>query len=559
MSRHKPLKVLGALIGQLKNRKVTRVGFAYVIVSWIVMQVADVVVEALVLPSWSLTLITVLLILGFPISLILAWAYEITPKGIVRDTEGRTPSASANDASSDKPFIAVLPFEDMSPEGDLEYFCEGLAEEIIMTLCSTGSIHVATRMGSFEFGSKSANAAEIRRKLGVSAYLEGSVRKNGQNLRVAAQLIDAEHGYQFWSEQYDRRMEDILEIQTDLAHAVVKSLQLAGTIPELSPSSLCKNHQAYEFYLRGQGYFSRMTEISMKFAQQMFQKAIDIDPECGRGWAQLACTYACQFLYFHASKSHRDKALQFSKKALELAPDLAQSHVARGTVHTLFGEYSAADQEFQQATEISPFLFDAWYLNARCKVHQGDTEKAAELFEKAASLRPQDFQSQILLAAQLDKLGDEEASLTALREGLARAKANLELSPDDDRAWGLGAFALLKLGQNHEAEMWMNNCMLHATPCSASTYNAACFYAQKGELDKSMEYLENSIEAGIINKQWMLHDMDLDPLRELPGFHDIMAKVSCEPTVEEDRKYIPAAKTGELPVEPGLEGNKQLE
>jgi adenylate cyclase len=192
-------------------------------------------------------------------------------------------------------------------------------------------------------------------------------------------------------------------------------------------------------------------------------------------------------------------------------------------------------------------------------VHQGDTEKAAELFEKAASLRPQDFQSQILLAAQLDKLGDEEASLTALREGLARAKANLELSPDDDRAWGLGAFALLKLGQNHEAEMWMNNCMLHATPCSASTYNAACFYAQKGELDKSMDYLENSIEAGIINKQWMLHDMDLDPLRELPGFHDIMAKVSCEPTVEEDRKYIPAAKTGELPVEPGLEGNKQLE
>ena len=549
MSRRERLKGLGQFIGQLKNRKVVRVGFAYVVVSWIVMQVADITLEALVLPSWSLTLITVLLILGFPISLVLAWAYEITPKGIVRDTEGRTANPDSwtsppNNALSEIPYIAVLPFEDMSPEGDLEYFCEGLAEEIIMTLCSTGSIHVAARMGSFEFGSKSANAAEIGRKLGVSAYLEGSVRKNGHKLRVATQLIDVGRGCQIWSKQYDRRIEDTLEIQTKLAHAVVKSLQVAGTIPEPSASSMCENHQAYEFYLRGQGYFSRMTATGIKFARQMFQKAIDMDPECGRAWAQLACTYAFEFLYFQALKSSRDKALQLSKKALELAPGLVQSHIARGVAHTLFEEYSAADQEFQQAIEINPYSFDAWHLNARCKVHQGDTEKAAELFEKAASLRPDDFQSLILLAAQLHKLDDEEASLTALKEGLARMRTRLDLNPDDDRAWGLGAFALLRLGQDDEADTWMYNCIMYAKPCSASIYNAACFYAHKGELDKALDYLEKSVGAGIINKQWILHDMDLDPLRKLPRFNDIVAKVSREPTVGENRENIPAAKAG---------------
>ena len=552
MSQGRQLEVLGQFIGQLKNRKVVRVGFAYMVVSWIVMQVADVVLEALVVPSWSLTLITVLLILGFPIAVALAWAYEITPKGIVRDLEGRSSSASANSnlsarsASSnvvtpEKPSIAVLPFEDMSREGDLEYFCEGLSEEITMTLCSTGSIHVATRMGSFKFGSKGANAAKIGRKLGVSIFLEGSVRKTGDHLRVAAQLVDVEQGYQFWSGQYDRRVQDTLEVQTDIANAVVKSLQLASIIPELSTSDMCNNHQAYEFYLRGQGYFSRMTETNIKFARQMFQKAIDIHPECARAWAQLACTYACEFLYFHASKSYRDKAQKCSKKALELAPALARAHIARGTAYSLFGDYAAADQEFQQAIEINPYLFDAWYLNARCKVHQGDTEKAAKLFEKAASVRPEDFQSLILLAAQLHKLGDEEASFKALRVGLARVRVFLESNPDDDRAWGLGAFALLTLGQEDEADTWMNSSLKRAARCSASTYNAACFYARKGELEKSLDYLEMSIGAGVITKQWIVQDMDLDPVRKLPRFDGIVAKFPNVRTVEESRKYISAA------------------
>lgn len=547
MVQGRPLEALGQFIGQLKKRKVVRVGFAYVIVAWVVMQFADIAVEALILPTWSLTLVVILLILGLPVALVLAWAYEITPRGIVRDLEGRT--SAINDMSTwaslpqsvspEKPSIAVLPFEDMSREADLEYFCEGLAEEIIMTLSSTGAIRVADRMGSFEFGSKCASAAEIGRKLGVSAFLEGSVRKDGRRLRVAVQLVDVKQGYQLWSGQYDRRIEDMLDVQTDIAHGVVKSLQLTGTIPELSWRDMCKTQQAYEFYLRGRGYFSKMTKTNIRFARQMFQKVTDIDPECGLGWAQLACTYACEFLYFNASNDYRNKASIFSKKALDLAPELAQSHIARGTAYSLFGDYEAADREFQQAIEINPYLFDAWYLNARCKVHQGDSGKAVKLFEKAASLRPEDYQSPILQAAQLHKLGDEEASLSALREGLARARSFLEFNPDDDRAWGLGAFALLTLGQEDEADTWMKNCLRHAARCSASTYNAACFYARKGEFEKSLDFLEQSIGTGTISKQWIEQDTDLDTVRELPRFKEIMARYPNHQTTEESATQIP--------------------
>ena len=561
MTHASPQKVLDQIISQLKNRKVVRVGFAYVFVSWLVIQVADVTVEALVLPSWSLSLITILLMLGFPIALILAWAYEITPKGIVRDLEGRVSAASANpdpdnwsvssnDVKTENPTVAVLPLEDMSPEGNLGYFCKGLAEEITMTLCSTG-IHVATHLGSSKFVSKCANVAEIGRRLGVSAFLEGSVRKFGNNLRVTIQLVDVAQGYQLWSAQYDRQMVDILEIQTELAHLVVSSLQKAGSFLEHARGEMYSNQQAYEFYLRGQAYFSRLSRTNIRFAQKMFQKAIDSDPKCGRAWAQLACTYACDYLYFHASSDYRDRARQLSITALEIAPDRAQSHIARGVAHSLFAEYKAADREFQQAIELNPRLFDAWYMYARCKVHQKDPRQAVKLFEKAASVRPKDYQCLILQAAQLSKLGEEKASIAALREGLKRAKSFLELNPDDSRAWNLGAFALLTLGQDEEADIWMSNSLRRATRRSTLTYNAACFYAQKGELEKSLEFLEQCIGVGIITKQWIEHDMDLDPVRKFPRFEDIVARLPVEETREKDGENIPTAHTAPNDNEPG--------
>ena len=166
-------------------------------------------------------------------------------------------------------------------------------------------------------------------------------------------------------------------------------------------------------------------------------------------------------------------------------------------------------------------------------------------------MRPKDYQCLILQAAQLSKLGEEKASIAALREGLKRAKSFLELNPDDSRAWNLGAFALLTLGQDEEADIWMSNSLRRATRRSTLTYNAACFYAQKGELEKSLEFLEQCIGVGIITKQWIEHDMDLDPVRKFPRFEDIVARLPVEETGEKDGENIPTAHTAPNDNEPG--------
>lgn len=537
MTRNRIQASLARVISQLKNRKVVRVAVAYVVIAWIMMQVGDVTFEALSLPPWSLTLFIALVVLGFPIALALAWAYEITPSGIVRDTEGRgsiglAPSSSGHAAlfSGSAPLcLAVFPFEDMSREGDLEYFCEGLAEEIITILSHVRGVRVAARMGAFEFGAKSADIALIREKLGVAAFLEGSVRKEGAQLRVAAQVVESRDGMHIWSGEYDRPWNNILELQRSLANTIVKSFQFECNIPDLIDPDASLSHAADEFYLRGQGYLARLTPTNVLFARQMFQKAIDLDPECARAWALLACTHACEFMHFFATDEHREKARDLSIKALELAPSLVESQVARGVAHLICGEYAEADLRFDRALEIEPESFQAAYFKARSKVQQGEPKEAAELFGRAAAAKPTDFQCLILQSSQLWKLGAHDASVKALKAGLANVVRFLEINPDESRAWGLGAFALLRLGEEEKAEQWINHSLDCAPRHSTSTYNAACFYARKGESEKALDYLQQCAKVGIVTQKWVEHDADLDGLREHPRFADIVAGFPAEP------------------------------
>ena len=207
---------------QLQERKVIRVAVAYIVVGWIVMQVGEVTFESLGLPPWALTLMIVLVLLGFPIALVLAWAYEVTPEGIRKDSAGDSiDTAEGHDDEDDAvPSIAVLPFDDMSEEGNQGYFCEGIAEEILNALCKVANLRVASRMAAFQFGGKSADVTEIGEKLRVRSVLEGSVRKSGERLRITAQLVDTSNGFHLWSRQFDRRLEDIFEIQEEIADSI---------------------------------------------------------------------------------------------------------------------------------------------------------------------------------------------------------------------------------------------------------------------------------------------------------------------------------------------------
>jgi TolB-like protein/Flp pilus assembly protein TadD len=510
---------------QLKERKVIRVGLVYIIVGWILMQIGEVTFEALTLPPWALTLLILIILLGFPIALILAWAYEVTPEGIRKDSVGMV--AEADEApsvlDSTAPSIAVLPFNDMSEHGDQGYFCEGIAEEILNALCKIANLRVAARIAAFQVASKGMAVAEIGKKLGVQTVLEGSVRKSGDRLRITAQLVKTADGYHLWSRQYDRELEGVFEIQEEIAESIANALSV--TLKRTSVSSKQKvDPKAYDFFLRGQSYFARHNIQDTIYARQMFERALEVDPEFGRAWAGLAYTYGFEYLYFNASNVNCEEALRTSEKALQLAPDLAEAHVSSGIANCMVQDYENAEIQFNKAIELDPESYDAWYFFGRSKVHEGDIERAVKLFERASQVRPEDCQSVLLLPQLYHSLGDHKLEMETTQKGIARARAILELNPDDNRALNMGAFALVRLGELSEAEKWMEASIENAPMDSIVHYNAACFYAIAGQTDQALDCLENcQFKVGNLNREWLEHDSDLDSLRDHPRFQEILA------------------------------------
>jgi len=510
---------------QLKDRKVIRVGIAYIVVGWIVMQVGEVTFEALSLPPWALTLLVVIVPLGFPIALVLAWALEVTPEGIQKDSADliRSSHESPPELNESAPSIAVLPFDDMSELGDQVYFCEGIAEEILNALCKVANLRVAARVTSFRFGSKHADVGEIGRKLQVQTVLEGSVRKSGNQLRITAQLVKTSDGYHLWSRQFDRLLDDIFEIQEEIADSIANALSV--TLKRKTPSVQQQvDPRAYDLFLRGLSFFAKQNMQDTIYARQMFQRALEVDPQFGRAWAGLAYTYGFEYLYFNATDVNREEALRTSKKAQELAPDLAEAHISAGIARCMTQDYEKAEREFEKAIELDPASFDAWYFFGRDKVHEGDLKRAVKLFERAAQVRPEDYQSVLLQTQLWHSLGDPKREMETARRGIERARAVLELNPDDNRAYNMGAFALLRLGEREEAEKWMKISLENAPMDSIVHYNAACFHALAGNIEASLDCLENCfLKVGNLNREWLLHDSDLEAVREHPRFATILA------------------------------------
>jgi adenylate cyclase len=513
-----------SLLQQLKERKVIRVAVAYVLVGWVVLQVGEVTFDGLLLPSWSLTLLIALVLLGFPIALVLAWAYELTPKGLRRDpADVPAPSRSPLELDRQAPSIAVLPFDDLSEKSDQRYFCEGIAEEILNALCMIPNLRVASRMAAFQFGGKSADVTEIGRKLKVQTVLEGSVRKAGDRLRITAQLVKTADGYHLWSRQFERRLEDVFEIQEEIADAIAGALSVTLKRRGLLTQQKV-DPRAYDFFLRGLSYFARHNIQDTIYARQMFRRALEVDPDYGRAWAGVAYTYGFEYMYFNASDVNLQEAKKTSEKALTLAPDLAESHVAAGIAYCMTGDYAAADAAFTRAVERDPKNYEAWYFFGRAKVHEGDIDRALELFETAAKVRPEDFQSVLLQAQLYVSRGDDKRAVEVSRKGIERVRAVLELNPDDNRALNMGAFALLRLGERAEAERWMDASVDKAPMDSIIQYNAACFYALEGMTDKALDCLENClVKVGNISREWLEHDSDLDNIRDHPRYAGIIA------------------------------------
>jgi TolB-like protein/cytochrome c-type biogenesis protein CcmH/NrfG len=436
------------------------------------------------------------------------------------------PGAPAGSGGGSKS-IAVLPFVNMSADPENEYFSDGIADEIINALSRIQALQVAARTSSFAFKGKSEDMSAIGRKLKVATVLEGSVRKAGNKLRVAAQLIDVADGYQLWSERYDRQLEDVFAIQDEIAGNIVKALRVVLSEDEKRAIERAptENVQAYEYYLRGRQYFHQFRRTGMQSARRMFERAIETDPRFALAYAGLADCSAFLYMYWDGSKANLDGADAASRKSLELNPELAEAHASRGFALALNRQYDAARPEFETALRLNPKLYEAHYLYARALFQEGRNEEAVRQYEEASRVRPEDYQALMLMQTPLNTLGRHAEAKAAVRKGLQIAERHLELNPDDARALYLSATALLQLGERERALDWARRAYAIDPTDPGVLYNVACVYSLGGMADEAIDCLDKAVANGFGHREWLLHDGDLDAIREDARFQTLMQKL----------------------------------
>ncbi len=419
--------------------------------------------------------------------------------------------------------IAVLPFVDMSPERDQDYFCEGMADELINSLASLPGLQVASRTSSFRFKSPTLDIREVGKRLNVSTVLEGSVRKAKGKFRITAQLISAVDGYQLWSGKYDRKLEDIFVVQEDIAQSTVKALKfvLSSDEQRTLQRGRTTSIEAYEYYLRGRQLFYHMRRRSLESARQMYLKAIGMDDQFGPAYAGIADCSSFLYIDWGGLESDLVDADRASLKAVEVDPGLAQAHASRGIFLASKGRYSEAERAFETALDLNPKLYEAHYYYARACFSQGKLDQAAVLLEEAAAVRPESVDALSMLGCIYKGQKREQLQKETFKRCLDAAQNHLEFYPSDIRPLLLGATALIELGEAERGLDWTRRALELDSQDPNVLYNAACAFSISGELGEAIICLEKSLPF-CADRKWLDYDSYLDPLRSLPRFQELL-------------------------------------
>jgi adenylate cyclase len=540
---------------------VFRVIALYAVAGWIVIEVSSTVLPGLNLPEWAPTLVIFLVVLGFPLAVGLAWAFDLGPQGIERSSPATgstapaafappapvepatreavpslgqaSPAVGAESASpaveaDTRRSIAVLPFLNMSGDAENEYFSDGIAEEILNLLVKLPQLRVASRTSSFVFRGEKAHTQDVAKKLGVSALLEGSVRRAGDRVRITAQLIEAGTDSHLWSETYDRELKDVFAIQDDIARSIVAALEVKLTPRDRRALQYVatSDTKAYDYYLRGRQYFYEFTRRQFHNAIRMFRKAIEQDPNFALAYAGMADSYSLLYQWADSSEENIVKANEASIKAITLDPDSAEANAARGTALAISGKHEEAERAFENAILLNPALFEPYYFYGRDCLSQGKFEKAARLFNEACKVNPDDYQAPGFLAMAYTELGRSKERQDATRLTVERAEKHVDLHPDDSRALTFGARALADQGQVDRAREWVRRALEADRDEPAIIYNVACMYSLLGEVDTAIELLDRAIQQGYGHRAWLEHDSDLAPLRAHPRWQELLDKLN---------------------------------
>ncbi|BCT92071.1 hypothetical protein LYSHEL_10950 [Lysobacter helvus] len=550
--------MLAGLFAELRRRRVFRVALVYAVAGWLVIQVAATVLPSLHLPSWTVTLVIVLVVLGFPIAFAMAWMFDAGPRGLERtlplqevpvavpapvapmapiaspSPEPETPVAATPDPPpqrailrDDRRTIAVLPFVNMSGDAENEYFSDGIAEEILNLLTQLPQLKVASRTSSFAYKGKDAAIPVVARELGVTTLLEGSVRRAGDRVRITAQLIDTDSDSHLWSETYDRELKDVFAIQDDIAHSIVKALQVTLTPQERRAiqSVATSDPEAYDYYLRGRSYMYSMARRDYEHAIRMFEQAIAVDSKYALAYAGMADAYANLYRYAEATTENVERANRASEQAVVLDRESAEAHASRGLALLISERYDEAEVEFETATTKNPNLFDAWHYHGLASSSRGDFEKAARLYARAAEVNPDDFQVPMFLAMSLASLGRKQDEMRVRLGALGTLERHIKLNPHDTRALYFAAQNLYRVGENEKARAMAEQALKQAQDEPVVLYNVACFYVGQGDLERAIDLLERAVSLGWGDRAWMEHDSDLDPLHDHPRFNALLARI----------------------------------
>jgi adenylate cyclase len=514
--------------GELKRRNVYKVAIAYAVIAWLLIQIATQTFPFFEIPNWIVRAVIVLLLLGFPVALVIAWAFELTPEGLKR-TEvadelprksarsrawiyivivagaisvgvfffGRYTATSKQSGLTEVPpkSIAVLPFVNMSADKNDEYLSDGISEELITALSKITGLQVKARTSSFAFKGKSEDIQKIGELLHVSHLVEGSVAKAGNRLRISAQLIQASDGNHLWSDTYDREMQDIFAVRSDVAQQVVQALQvkLGVEATRALTQKPTENLKAFQYYMQGRASTQRRTRDDLLAAIRYYQKAIEEDPNYALAYAGLADAYGTLGFYGYISPIEgRRKEEEAARKALTLDENLAEAHAALGAAYMLFApcDFSLGDRELRHAIELSPSLALAHSYFGNSLVRQGRIDKGLEEYLRARELDPlaSNFARNVAMPYYLKR--DYVRALDLLRQ------AN-ELGPAFTSTWEIGVYIQNKLLDETLAEL--EKAKGERKNDSILIYDTGMVYAAQGKRAEALQIIKELEEISGTN------------------------------------------------------------
>jgi TolB-like protein/tetratricopeptide (TPR) repeat protein len=584
---------------QLKQRNVIRVAVLYLVVCWLILDPVHVVFHMLEVPAWANRLVVMLMAVGFPAVVIFAWVYEITPEGLKPTVEvphgqsirkltgrrldraiiavlavaltyfvvdkfwiskrpggtqtqsaaspvtGRPPPVSAAVFAPPPHSIAVLPFVNLSGDKEQEYFSDGLTEELLNSLAEIEGLQVAARTSSFSF-KEHPDIATVAHKLNVGAVLEGSVRRSSHTVRITAQLINAVTGFHLWSKTYDRNLDDVLKLQTDIATAVASALKvtLLGDLSAKIELGGTHNPAAFDAYLRASKILSTVPDAKdFQTAVTAYSEAARLDPNYALAFAgrSLALAgFAQEFATGPAIREGFAKAQADARHAIALAPELADGHLALAFFFESGSlDFTQASEEYERALALAPGSVRVLRQYATFAVHTGRASAGIAAARRAAVLDPLSSFAHNRLGSALYFAHRYEEALAALNDALA-------LDPESQSTYGARGLAYYQLGDfpnslsscETKPDNWVNQwCLsvtydklgrhadaeavlakLKAALGDASAYQYATIYAQWGDRTRALEWLETALrlrDPGLVS---LKTDPLLDSLRKEPRF-----------------------------------------